>query len=662
MFLNLPDVPLWTYILIFSGLVIFGVNVFLMFFQVFNYYKNRKDMENFWLILLSMGFSVYAIGDFLFNTSADFPEARFFNMIQLGAAIFFAPLILHFVWGFLGLKRNKLLIYLEWIIAGVLLIFLFGTDLFITETRSPRALSNPFFEIIYLNHGSGPVSYIFYFVLLSTMFYVSFLFIKSFKKGKGTILPFVVGMIIFYLTSINDILALLRLPFFKDNIYMMNFGLFAINISLALVLTARYHIMRNKVNKLNIELENQNETLEVLVDKRTQQLNTANIELSRKNKELLKELTMAQRVQQSLIPKETDFPVHTEFKISASYASMTSVGGDIYDIIKIEEQIYGILMADVSGHGVPAALITAMAKVAFNNNAKPRLSSAQICENVNKELYTFIGDSEHYLTAFFAILDLRTGIIQFTNAGHHPALLFNPQSNDIRKLDTHGFFIGIMEDAKYETGFTELSPDDKILFFTDGIIEARNPREEFYEYERLYDYILRKADAGVKTFVEDLVREINEFCQTKPADDDRALLMIEFRHRAVHRDSLEMDVLQAREDENEGVMNPTEDEFRSFYTQALKLFKEKRYTQAITILEKLKEMDPYNANVLKNLEIAHYYAGNNKRAEDILTAAIQREKDSIVQQRLKLSGLIDNISDLIKKMEKASKGDIPISF
>lgn len=149
-------------------------------------------------------------------------------------------------------------------------------------------------------------------------------------------------------------------------------------------------ILAGTFNKMTSEIKQYSENLEELVSQRTTELKNANDELKKINLEMIKELKMAQRVQLSLIPKDNDFPQVSQMAFGSNYTSMESIGGDIYDVFQIDAQHYGFLMADVSGHGVPAALITTMAKVSFTNNSKRTLKPHEVCEHVNKEIYKFI--------------------------------------------------------------------------------------------------------------------------------------------------------------------------------------------------------------------------------------------------------------------------------
>lgn len=288
----------------------------------------------------------------------------------------------------------------------------------------------------------------------------------------------------------------------------------------------------SEIEKQKEEIQKYSETLEERVEQRTAELNNANEELTGINKKFLSELEMARRVQQGIIPDEAGFPRRDEMRIASVYDSMGTVGGDLYDVIRIGKNSYGFLIADVSGHGVPAALITTMAKVSFNTHSHWGAAPAQICDKVNRETHQLIADLGYYLTSYYGILDLEEGKFEYTNAGHHPALICRQADGKVEKLDTEGLFIGISENGKYTSGSVMMQPGDKLLLFTDGIIEARNEEMEKFGYERLIPFFADHRDMRPKDLVAALLKEIDKFYGAKDPDDDRAALVIEFMQPA----------------------------------------------------------------------------------------------------------------------------------
>lgn len=273
--------------------------------------------------------------------------------------------------------------------------------------------------------------------------------------------------------------------------------------------------------------------LERKVQQRTSELNKANSALQMSNqkmeeinKEMLRELKVASGIQSSMIPKE--FPDYPNVRIGALWKSMTEVSGDYYDVIPIPgKKKIGFLVADVSGHGVPAALITTMAKVSFTSHSQTAPNTAVVCDEANKEIYASLGDIGFYLTAFFGIFDSKTNELQFTNAGHQYGIWQHGKDGKLDQLTSAGFFIGSFDEVEYGHETIVLEKGDKVMFFTDGIVEARNPEGEFYEEDRLDKFFEVNKELPADEFVQKLFDEVEEFCNGRPPNDDRTVLVIE---------------------------------------------------------------------------------------------------------------------------------------
>lgn len=399
-------------------------------------------------------------------------------------------------------------------------------------------------------------------------------------------------------------------------------------------------------NKMAEIIQNYNENLEKMVQDRTMELNNANKQLQKNNEDMLRELDMAKRVQQSILPTEKTLPHINNLNFGTEYKSMESIGGDLFDVIRAGKHGYGILMADVSGHGVPAALITTMVKVAFNSNTHWNAKPSEVCSKVNKEMFRFIGDLDYYLTAYYGIVNLETGEFTYTNAGHHPALVYKSQDRDIIELDTDGFFIGAFEDVNYETKSIKLERGDKILLLTDGITEARNSKGEFYGMERVIDFLKVHHHLSPKEFVKIFFQDVNEFGESRPADDDRAILFVEYLsplEKGQHQAELKFEggIIQAETDEKEEKHN-TETQF--LYKKALNFIKNENFEEAEKIFLELKKEDPNNPKILHGLGITYYKQNKLKEAHNMLQEAIKRDSQNEL--------IMKNLNIVIKKIEK----------
>jgi phosphoserine phosphatase RsbU/P len=214
--------------------------------------------------------------------------------------------------------------------------------------------------------------------------------------------------------------------------------------------------------------------------KQSQQV--ANIKLEKAMQSINEELEMAGKVQESMLPRDT-----TEINgltIATAYLPCGRVGGDLYDIIRIDETRACFLMCDVVGHGVPAALISAMVKVSFTKNITREVSTAQIMERVNKEIVSFFKEKRH-ITAFIAIYDNTTRELVFTGGGHPSPIVMHPNEQKLEYLSSRGIPLGMFGDIKYEVSRTHLNSGDCIVFYTDGLTESHNANDSLFGKKRL---------------------------------------------------------------------------------------------------------------------------------------------------------------------------------
>jgi len=189
------------------------------------------------------------------------------------------------------------------------------------------------------------------------------------------------------------------------------------------------------------------------------------------------EMETARKIQMSILPSEV--PQIAGLDIAARYIPMTAVAGDFYDFLAIDEHRIGLLVADVSGHGMPAALIASMLKVAFAAQVDEANDPAAVMTGLNSALCgKFQG---HYVTAAYALLDLEKRMVRYAGAGHPPLLLREQQRGGARRVLENGLFLGFFPGATYKATETRFEAGDTLLFYTDGITEMMNEAEEFLE-------------------------------------------------------------------------------------------------------------------------------------------------------------------------------------
>jgi phosphoserine phosphatase RsbU/P len=264
--------------------------------------------------------------------------------------------------------------------------------------------------------------------------------------------------------------------------------------------------------------------LEDKVRARTEELYVQNQELVRVRQETEMELDMAKQVQQGMLPKV--LPRLTGYEVAAAYAPTGKVSGDFYDFIRLDEDHIFMLMTDVSGHGVPAALVTAMAKMAFDRHVKSGLSVAQILTNVNIDLCAAI-NTDHYLTAFAGVLELKTGRLAYSRVCHPYPVIYRHKSGSLEHLQMRGgFFLGMFEDNSYAEQETILNPGDLIFVYTDGINESFNSKDELYGRKRLDDVIRKFAPMGPTETINQAQVDKERFSEGRQSLDDISIFAI----------------------------------------------------------------------------------------------------------------------------------------
>lgn len=241
-------------------------------------------------------------------------------------------------------------------------------------------------------------------------------------------------------------------------------------------------------------------------------------------KNVNEELDMARQIQKSLLPES--FPDMKGIRAAAAYVPCSAIGGDLYEVIKIDEKRIGLLMFDVVGHGVPAALVAAMSKMIFTKNIARGLSPKALLDQTNDELeYHFHG--KRYLAAFYGILDVESKKFTFSKGGHPPAMVMRADKPDIQYLSTEGIFIGLFPNSQYHEETVDLNKGDRLIMFTDGLIETFNNQEEYFGLKRLEEVLLDVKKYPVDVMISAVLNAQKGFSETSHHVDDVTVLIIE---------------------------------------------------------------------------------------------------------------------------------------
>ena len=241
------------------------------------------------------------------------------------------------------------------------------------------------------------------------------------------------------------------------------------------------------------------------------------------------ELTMAARIQEDMLPREFPaFPNRTEFDIFASMVPAKEVGGDFYNFFLIDDDTLGIIMADVSDKGVPAAMFMMASDMLLKNNMLMKKRPKEVLEEVNQQLCKN-NREEMFVTVWLGILDLRTGKLTAVNAGHEKPALKSPGGSFELYEDKHGLMVGYLDYAKYTEYELTLEKGSKLFLYTDGVAEANNASEELFGTERMIE-ALRTAENGTpEELLQAVDKAIDSFVKDAPQFDDITMLCLEYK-------------------------------------------------------------------------------------------------------------------------------------
>lgn len=257
-------------------------------------------------------------------------------------------------------------------------------------------------------------------------------------------------------------------------------------------------------------------------------LYTKTTKLVTEQERIKSELSIATKIQADCLENDfTAFNRLTAVNLTAHMKPAKEVGGDFYDVFMIDQNHLCFLIADVSGKGVPAALFMTMAKTHIKNFATVGLPLAEVAVRANNQL-CYKNESGMFVTAFICVLDVRSGEVQFVNAGHNcPFVQKQDGAFEMFRAKANLVF-GLMEDVPYREQTLTLNPGDSIYLYTDGVTEALNPEQELFGDDRLYEILNRhRAQAGEpETFVQAIYREVQAFADGEPQADDITMLYV----------------------------------------------------------------------------------------------------------------------------------------
>jgi phosphoserine phosphatase RsbU/P len=234
--------------------------------------------------------------------------------------------------------------------------------------------------------------------------------------------------------------------------------------------------------------------------------------------ELAQDLRMARELQQGLLLQAV--PRLPRWELSAASLPATEIGGDVYDFPALDDGWHGLMIGDVSGHGLSAALRMAVARTLFRQIARDKLDPGETLAALNRAL---ISEMPHgMVTMIYAHIEIDTGVLRIANAGHtYPILI----GNDVQELEICGLPLGIDPDSEYETVTATLAPGETALLYTDGITEATDRRERMYGYTRLQSLLLRHSQQRPRTLMGTILNTMKTWSDNALADDMTMVVM-----------------------------------------------------------------------------------------------------------------------------------------
>jgi sigma-B regulation protein RsbU (phosphoserine phosphatase) len=237
-----------------------------------------------------------------------------------------------------------------------------------------------------------------------------------------------------------------------------------------------------------------------------------------------KEMDIAKKVQQLLFPKS--LPDQENFKIAAHYSPHHTVGGDYYDWLEIDKDRKIVCIADVSGKGVPAALLMSNFQASLRTLLRKTSDLEEIIKDLNYQVFES-ANGENFITFFIALIDMRDQKITYVNAGHNPPFLLNDEG--ICELDKGTLVLGAFRYLPFlEIGQFKVKKEQTLFLYTDGLTEAFNEEEEDFGSERVEIFLKNNSTASPSLLISQLLIQLDEFVGKKPFSDDITLLVCNF--------------------------------------------------------------------------------------------------------------------------------------
>lgn len=238
-----------------------------------------------------------------------------------------------------------------------------------------------------------------------------------------------------------------------------------------------------------------------------------------------KELKVAEKVQLSMLPSLDSITGH-KLKVTPFYRATVEIGGDFYDFMDYGPNKTAFFIADVSGHGPSAAMIVAMLKALLASEKSDLPPPAEVMRRINNKLVRMIPD-EHFVTAFFCVVDSTRRTLAFSRAGHPSPLILRPENEKPVTLDATGMVLGIFEDAEFSQRTEGYEPGDKLFMYSDGLYEVQN-KGAIYGFEKFKSMVNEFRKNSGEEMIHAVMKEVDAFWDGESPQDDQAAIAVDF--------------------------------------------------------------------------------------------------------------------------------------
>ena len=261
------------------------------------------------------------------------------------------------------------------------------------------------------------------------------------------------------------------------------------------------------------------EDLQVTIDRTLRHLDEWREAVSSRDKlvALENELDIASKIQQSILPGQ--FPTVQDFQVYANMEPAREVGGDFYDVIRLDRGQMGLAIADVSGKGVPAALFMMSSRTLLKGTAIGEGEPSEVVAQVNELLYEQ-NEAAMFVTVLYAVYDPERAELTYASAGHDPPLVVHPDGSSTSLPLTGGLALGVVPEFDFGQNTVSVAPGDTLVFYTDGVTEAMNDKDEQFGLDRLRETFASNPPGNVKEAVSTIFDAVSDFAGDTPQSDD----------------------------------------------------------------------------------------------------------------------------------------------